>query len=86
MKRAALLLALGSAAIYAGDAGYSALRPRFDSVRVERFYTVHEKFNKVSYVPNGVADVRCIRALFPHAGSNPCWYVTRHRLQFEDLN
>ena len=59
-------------------------RPRYSTFTINRFYRVDEKFNKFSLNPLPAVDERCVNALFPHFGSNPCWYVSRHTLESVD--
>lgn len=59
-------------------------RPRYSTFTINRFYRVDEKFNKFSLNPLPAVDERCVNALFPHFGSRPCWYVSRHTLQSVD--
>ncbi len=56
-------------------------RPRYSTFTINRFYRVNEKFNKFSLNPMPPVDERCVNSLFPHFGSNPCWYVSRHTMQ-----
>jgi hypothetical protein len=51
------------------------------SVHRVRLLAIPDKGNKTEYQIDAVRpeeDVPCSRALFPHAGRNPCWYVSRH--------
>ena len=59
--------------------------PRFgaanSSVHRVRLLAIPDKGNKIEYQIDAVRpeeDVPCSRTLFPHAGRNPCWYVSRH--------
>jgi hypothetical protein len=61
-------------------------RPRYSVYTINRFYRVDEKFNKFSLNPLPAVDERCVNALFPHFGSNPCWYVSRHTMQSVEVN
>ena len=49
----------------------------FESVTVERMYAVLQKSGKSEFIPADTQNVTCVHSLFPHAGYNPCWYVTR---------
>lgn len=55
---------------------------RFQTVKVDQFYAVTNRWNQVEYSMGGVKDERCVNALFPHFGSRPCWYVNGHRYQY----
>ena len=61
-------------------------RPRYSTITISRFYRVNEKFNKFSLNPLPPVEERCVNALFPHFGSNPCWYVSRHTMQSIAVN
>lgn len=76
---AAVLLAL---IVYGCDDLYARLRHEpYADVHVDRVYAVSEKFNQLDYVRSTPVTERCVYALFPHFGHNPCWYVTRHTLR-----
>jgi hypothetical protein len=74
--------------VYAAD--YAALRlraayPRFgsayDSVQVERLYAIPLKNGRIEYELDArqpEVTVICVRAIFPHQGYPPCWYVRRN--------
>jgi hypothetical protein len=76
------------AIVFAGD--YAALRlraayPRFgsayDSVHMERLYAIPLKNGRVEYQLDALqpeVTIPCVRALFPHQGYQPCWYVRRN--------
>lgn len=90
MARLALRLAVGSAILYGLDevslrAGIPS-RPQFSSYTISRFYFVNENFNKFSYEPRPSIEERCVNALFPHMGSRPCWYVSRHTKETTAVN
>jgi hypothetical protein len=61
-------------------------RPRFSTFTINRFYRINEKFNKFSFEPLPAVQEQCVNALFPHSGSRPCWYVSRHTIQSIELN
>jgi hypothetical protein len=51
------------------------------SVHRVRLLAIPDKGNKIEYQIDAVTpeeDVPCSRTIFPHAGRNPCWYVSRH--------
>lgn len=82
----ALSLAL-VALLYFGDyllvrlrAAYPRLGKAFDSVQMERVYAIPLKNGSVEYELDAVhpeVTLTCVRALFPHLGYQPCWYVRR---------
>jgi len=49
------------------------------SVQVDRFTVAELKGGKEDYYPEGTAMVACSKSLYPQGGSNPCWWVERHR-------
>jgi hypothetical protein len=61
-------------------------RPRFSTFTINRFYRINEKFNKFSFEPLPAVQEQCVNALFPHSGSRPCWYVSRHTMLSIELN
>jgi hypothetical protein len=61
-------------------------RPRFSTFTIYRFYRVNEKFNVFSFEPMPTVQEQCINALFPHSGSPPCWYLSRHTMQSVSVN
>lgn len=86
-----ILVVIGVPAICYGLDALSVLagvpsRPRYSTFTINRFYRVNEKFNKFSLNPLPPVDERCVNALFPHFGSNPCWYVSRHTMQSVEIN
>jgi|SRR5579862_5332713 len=82
LKRAAVVLVVALAALYAGD--WLVYRYRaahgtaFDSVSVSQFISVPLKNGRDEYDYLGSQQVGCVRSIFPHAGSEPCWWLRRH--------
>ena len=76
------------AILYAGDYGVLRLRaahPRFgsayDSVHMVRLLAIPLKSGRTEYELDArqpEVTVSCVRALFPHQGYQPCWYVRRN--------
>jgi len=74
--------------IYFGDymgvslrASYPQLGAAFGSVHMDRVYAISLKNGNVEYELDArqpEATVTCVRALFPHLGYQPCWYVRRN--------
>jgi hypothetical protein len=50
----------------------------YGSVTVNHYYAVLLKNGKTQYIFDPPAPDTCVHALFPHAGSLPCWYLSRH--------
>jgi hypothetical protein len=60
-------------------------RDAFATVTVKPYYVVPRKDHKVEYMFQDPVDETCVNSLFPHGGSTPCWYLTRHRDKRVDL-
>jgi hypothetical protein len=82
-----LLGLLGLAAlVYIGDGVTFYLRGKpLDQVTVSRYLAAPLKGNKTEYYFEGTQPTSCVRALFPQAGLNPCWYLRRHPVSAESL-
>jgi hypothetical protein len=88
VKRALLLGVVLAAVLYAGDYALLRLRvafprlgPAFDSVQMERLYAIALKNGRTEYefdAQQPVVTLPCVRALFPHLGYSPCWYLRRN--------
>jgi hypothetical protein len=82
LERAVIVLVTALAVLYAGD--WLVYRYRvtqgtaFDSVKVNQFVAVPLKNGKNEYDYTGSQQVGCVRALFPWAGDEPCWWVREH--------
>jgi hypothetical protein len=80
-------LVVAAAVAYGIDDGYVRVRHEpWADVSVNRVLVVKENFNKVEYDRTDPSTERCVYALFPHSGHNPCWYVMRHTTQFVKVN
>ena len=60
-------------------------RGAFATVKISPYYAVPRKDHKVEYMFQETVDETCVNSLFPHGGSSPCWYLTRHREKRVDL-
>jgi hypothetical protein len=56
-------------------------RQPFATVTVERYDAIPEKNGKVEFGFEPPVQQTCVRALFPHLGYPPCWYLSRHAEQ-----
>ena len=86
IKKIAIAALLGLLLLYGGD--YSIFRLRHSptgTVTVRRYLAIQEKANRVEYVFNGEQNQTCVQSLFPHMGSTPCWYLSRHSEQRVDI-
>jgi hypothetical protein len=87
-RRALVFIAGLVAIVYAGNYGAVRLRaayPRlgsaYGSVQMERLYAIPLKNGNVEYELDARqpdVTVPCVRALFPHMGYRPCWYLRRN--------
>lgn len=71
---------------YGGD--YALVRFRREPtgvVTVRRYYAIQEKANRVEYVFDKEENQTCVQSLFPHLGFTPCWYLSRHTEQRENI-
>lgn len=75
------------ALVYLGD--WMVMRGRvahgtgFGVVQVNQFLATPLKGNKVEYDLMGTAPVTCSRSIFPQQGMTPCWWLQKHRSQWE---
>lgn len=81
--RISVAVALLAIVFYGSDYLYARWRHEpYADVQIDRILAIKEKFNKIDYQRTSPVTERCVYALFPHFGHNPCWYVTRHTLRF----
>jgi hypothetical protein len=88
VKRALILIVVLAALVYGGDYASVRLRmafpklgPALDSVQMERLYAIALKNGRTEYeldAQQPEVTVTCVRALFPHLGYSPCWYLRRN--------
>jgi len=57
----------------------------YGSVMVNHYYAVAQKNGKTGLYFDPPAPRTCVNALFPHAGAQPCWYLSRHPDQRTDI-
>lgn len=80
----ALLIVLGTAVLAFGmdfavfRIRVAANRNPYGSVVVTRYYAVLQKSGKTEFIFDPPEPENCVNALFPHAGMQPCWYLSRH--------
>ena len=60
-------------------------RNAYGSVTVNHYYAVLQKNGKTQFIFDPPQAQTCVHALFPHGGSPPCWYLTRHPEQRTDI-
>ena len=51
------------------------------SVIIERYDAIPEKNGKTEFAIEPPTAQPCVRALFPHGGNPPCWYLSRQAQQ-----
>jgi hypothetical protein len=60
-------------------------RDPYGSVVVNHYYAVLQKNGKTQFIFDPPQPETCVKALFPHSGSPPCWYLSRHPDQRTDI-
>ena len=60
-------------------------RNAYDSVTVNHYYAILQKNGKTQLIFDPPQAQTCVHALFPHGGSLPCWYLSRHPDQRTDI-
>jgi hypothetical protein len=67
---------------YLADDLWARFRGRpVEQIKVGRVYAAVNHYNQVEYSIGTPAMVTCIKALMPHFGDTPCWYLRRHTIQ-----
>jgi hypothetical protein len=56
----------------------AANRNAYGSVVVSHYYAVLQKNGKTQFIFDPPAAEKCVNALFPHSGMQPCWYLSHH--------
>jgi hypothetical protein len=86
LKRIAIALLVAVAVVYATDwLTFSVRGEPVSKVNVSHFMSAPLKNNKQELDYLGSEDTICSISLFPHAGHDPCWYLTRHKNQVTTL-
>lgn len=82
LTRAALYAAAILAIVFLAD-GLSLRfrRQPLGSVTVQRYYALHKNKQKTTFMFAEPEAQTCVRALFPHWGYPPCWYLRRRTEQ-----
>lgn len=91
VKRTLLAFALAAGVVWSAD--WLVLRLRiardanaFGSVEVRRRYAVHLKGKRIEQDLAKPEIDECVHSLFPHYDDSPCWYLERHKDQFQDVD
>jgi hypothetical protein len=80
----AVVVVLGTALLTFGvDFGVFKVRAMtnrnpYGTVVVNHYYAVAQKNGKTQFIFDPPGPETCVNSLFPHEGSLPCWYLTRH--------
>lgn len=88
MRRWTLRILLGvavmAALLYVGDWGvFLARGGPVGVIQVNQLLATPLKGNKMEYDFMGVVPVTCSRSIFPQRGNPACWWVERHKMQWE---
>lgn len=71
---------------FLGDAVVLQIRLRhgtaYRKIQINQFLTTPLKGQKEEYDLIGQVPVTCVRAIFSQLGSKPCWWLERHRSQW----
>jgi hypothetical protein len=84
-----ILLLVVALAVLAYVADYAVWRVRvargrgMSTVAVDQYLTTALKGNKAEYDFLGTVQQTCAKALAPHGGAAPCWWLSRHTSQWE---
>lgn len=83
IKRILLTLVAAAAAIYIGDYIFARVRGSgaMASVQVQPYYAVPLKDGKTEFMMLDPEMQTCVKALFPHFGYDPCWYLDGRKQQ-----
>jgi hypothetical protein len=87
-----VILAAVAAAALAYGLDYAVFRIRastnrnaYGTVTVNHYYAILQKNGKTQLIFDPPQAQTCVRALFPHEGWLPCWYLARHPDQRTDI-
>jgi hypothetical protein len=85
--RAFQYLVFAAAAFYLADWAILAVRVKAGSgmgtVTVSQYLSTPLKGQKVEYDYLGKADQSCVHSVFSHRGNLPCWWLERHKNQWQ---
>jgi hypothetical protein len=86
------ILAVVGAGLLAFAVDYAIFRVRvaananpYGSVVVSHYTAVLQKNGKTTFTFDPPQPWTCVNSLFSHAGSLPCWYLSRHPEQRTDI-
>ena len=74
------------AALYVGDTLVLQFRiahgTAYSVVEINQFLATPLKGNKTEYDLMGTVQETCSRSIFPQKGNPPCWWLARHKSQW----
>lgn len=86
------LLYLLAAALLLWCADWAVWRMRvrhgvgYGSVQVTQLLLTPLKNHRIKADEQGIVDQPCARAIFPHGGQDPCWWLRRHAVQSQSAS
>lgn len=84
MLRILLAVVALAALLYAGDWGvFRARGGPVGVIQVNQLLATPLKGNKMEYDFMGVVPVSCSRSIFPQRDNPACWWVERHKTEWE---
>ena len=87
LKTGLLSLLVAMLTLYLGDlAGFMVKKHRgtaYGSIVVNQFLATPLKGQKEEFDVIGSADVTCSRTIFPQPGMSACWWLARHKNQWQ---
>jgi hypothetical protein len=87
LGRVAIATVVLAELLYLGD--WLVLRVRvghgtaYGTVQVNQFLATPLKGNKLEYDLIGTVPVTCSRSIFPQKGMSACWWLERHKSQWQ---
>ncbi len=87
LARALKYILIGVVVLYFADWGMLAIRlaqhSGVGSVNVSQYLATPLKGQKEEYDYLGSADQPCVKSIFPHNSDLPCWWLERHKNQWQ---
>ncbi len=87
---ATLWLLAAALLLWCGDWAVWHLRVRrgtaYSSVQVTQLLLTPLKNHRIKAEEQGTLNQSCVRALFPHDGEDPCWWLRRHATQSQSAS
>ncbi len=87
LTRTLKYLLLGAVVLYFADWAALGLRMAHRSglgkVTVSQYLATPLKGQKEEYDYLGSVDQPCVKSIFPHNGDQPCWWLERHKSQWQ---